>query len=99
MTTLSAPEAISLIQLKLPRLIWEGEDEFVLVEVVQALACWPLAIVRMAGNMERLNQTPSRFLASYKNEQKRLRYFDHAQCFQDGYSTAISSLWTFSDPN
>lgn len=78
--------------------MWESESEDVLVEVVQALACWPIAIVQMAGNMERLNQTPSRFLALYKNEQSRSRYFENTQGFQDGYSTAISSLWTFSNP-
>ncbi len=98
MKSLPISDAISLLQSKLPRPMWESESEDVLVEVVQALACWPIAIVQMAGNMERLNQTPSRFLALYKNEQSRSRYFENTQGFQDGYSTAISSLWTFSNP-
>ena len=95
---LSEVEAVALLQNRLPEHLWSDEPSSELIRFVRTLACWPLAIVQMAGTMRRLNQTPSRFLNNYQKESKRAKYYEQAESNQDGYPISLSSLWSLSNP-
>lgn len=94
---LSQSEAVTLLQRKLPASLLHGEAPDTLVQVVQTLEYWPLVIVQIAGKMQRLKQTPSRFLSIYRNQFNRYNYYDEIEMIQDGYMTPLSSLWSLKD--
>lgn len=96
---LSEPDAVALLCKRLPERLWRGESEDTFIGVAQALRCWPLAIVQMAGKMLRLNQTPSRFLRTYQEQTKRDGYYEQIENDQDGYGLSLSSLWSLDDLN
>lgn len=95
---LSVPESVTLLRRRLPQRLWQDESQEVLIRVVKTLACWPLAIVQMAGKMHRLSQTPSRFLRNYEKETKRVKYYEQAENDQDGYGAALATLWSLDNP-
>ncbi len=94
---LSEPDAVAMLRKRLPERLWRGETEDALVRVVQALGCWPLAIVQMAGKMCRLSQMPSRFLRNYQKQPRRAKYYEQLENDQDGYWLSLSSLWSLDD--
>lgn len=94
---LSEAEAVSLLRSKTPARLLDAETEETLVRVVQVLSCWPIVIVQIAGKMERLNQTPSRFLSVYQNPNTRYHYYDKLERVEDGYTIPLSSLWSLKE--
>ena len=95
---LPTSDAVGLLKSRLNRSLWESEPNNVLDELVQRLGCWPLSIVQMSGNMDRLHQTPSRFLDIYRDERNRTKYFEQAPGLRHGYSLPMSSIWPLREP-
>ncbi|KAI3319610.1 TPR-like protein [Xylariaceae sp. AK1471] len=91
---LSQTDCVALLRRKLPARLLHQTDDGTLIQVVRALAYWPLVIVQIAGNMQRLGQTPTRFLKIYQNQTSRYNYYDEVERVQDGYMTPLSLLWS-----
>ena len=92
---LSPEEATSLLKdllgLKTTQPLMEGT----LLEIVQKLNRFPLAIVQMAGIILRRSLKPSHFLDIYNDEAERANLHSIRVGSQHNYSLTLSSTWAF----